>query len=177
MGIPTLISTATASNAANVSITSGIDSTYDEYMFLFIDIHPVTDDTQLNFYGSTDGGSSYGVTKTTTFFRTYHTEDDATALLGYIASGDQAQSTNPQGVIYAIGNDNDRCGVGALHLFNPSSTTYVKHFYDIGQSAANAYTYQIFPAGYFNTTSAINAVKFQLDSGNFDGTIKMYGVG
>ena len=172
----TLITTNTSSNAASSSFTSGIDSTYKLYIFKFIDIHPVTDDTQLNFYGSTDGGSSYGVTKTTTFFRTYHTEDDATALLGYIASGDQAQSTNPQGVVWAIGNDNDRCGVGELHLFSPSNTTYVKHWYAIGQSAANAYTYQIFPAGYFNTTSAINAVKFQMDSGNFDGVIQMYGI-
>jgi hypothetical protein len=173
----TLISSATASGSASVEFTSGIDSTYDEYVFYFVDIHPSSDDIQIDFYVSTNGGSSYGVTKTTTFFRTYHMENDSANAFGYLANGDRAQSTSPQGIIWAMGDDNDRCGVGELHLFSPSSTSKVKHFYAVGQSAANTYTYQTFPAGYINTTSAINAVKFAMDSGNIDaGQIHMFGV-
>jgi hypothetical protein len=125
----TLISSATASDAASVSFTSGIDSTYDEYVFYFVDINPATDSEVFMFQGSTNGGSSYGVTKTTTYFYTDHWENNVYANLGYVTGSDLAQSTAKQQIMRDIGNGADECGVGQMHLFNPSSTTYVKHFY------------------------------------------------
>ena len=173
----TLISSATASGSSSVEFTSGIDSTYDEYVFYFVDVNPATDGTHFRIGASTDGGSSYGVTKTTTWFYAIHDESDSSASLAYSTSVDLAQSTDPQIIAYSIGNGADECSSGELHLFNPASTTYVKHFY----SRMNVYrsddkTQDTFPAGYFNTTSAINAVKFNMLSGNFDGNIYMYGV-
>ena len=178
MGIPTLISTSTASNAANISITSGIDSTYDEYMFVFTDINPATDTENFEFQCSIDGGSNYNVTMTTTSFRTIHYEDDSSAVLEYKTAADLAQSTNFQLITREMGNAADESVSGELHLFNPSNTTYVKHFYlRSTTNSANEGNHQYFIAGYFNDTNDIDAIQFKMSSGNFDGTIKMYGVG
>jgi len=174
-GSMVLISTQTASSSATISFTSGIDSTYKEYIFKFINIHPATDNTSLMFNMSADSGSNYNVTKTTTFFNAVHTENDATAYVQYQTGVDLAQSTSNQYLMAGIGNNDDDNGNGTLHLFDPSSS-FVKHF--IFTSARNgAVAVNDFVAGYGNTTSAINAVQFSMASGNIDsGTIKLYGV-
>jgi len=173
-----LLSTQTASASASISFTTGIDSTYDEYVFKWINCHPSVDGSEFTFNGSTDGGSNYNVTKTTTLFESYHTESDSTTGLEYNIYQDLAQSTSYQMLNANIGGDNDQSGSGTLHLFAPSSTTYVKHFIATTQhSTSNDYSVNDFVAGYFNTTSAINAIDFKFGSGNIDdGIIKMYGV-
>ena len=174
----TLITTNTPSGAASSSFTSSIDSTYKLYIFKFIDINPATDNVNFTFNGSIDGGSNYNVTKTTTMFHAFHDEADSTTGLAYEASYDHAQQTGDQILIAGLGNGADESGVGVLHLFNPSSTTYVKHFYaNINGYLHGNYTHNAIPAGYFNTTDNIDAIQFKMSSGNFDGTIKMYGVG
>ena len=172
-----LISEQTASSSANISFDSNIDSTYKEYIFKFIDVHPATDNVtfQVNFR---DGSSAYDATKTTTLFRAYHTEaDDATAL-EYRTASDLAQSTSAQKLNGNVGGDNDQCVVGTLHLFDPSSTTFVKHFIaTTNVIKADNQSQQKFAAGYCNVTAAIDGVQFSMSSGNIDaGTIKMYGV-
>jgi hypothetical protein len=174
----TLLSTQTASSSATISFTSGIDSTYKEYIFKFYDIHPASDTQRFTFQTSTNTGSSYGVTITSTAFGTYHYENGSAAALSYDTNDDLAQSTNFQPLTNTIGNGNDECGSGYLHLFNPSSTTFVKHWIsnacilhneDLCSTRMNA--------GYFNTTSAVDAVQFKMASGNIDsGVIKLYGV-
>jgi len=177
-GTLTLLSTQTASASATISFTTGLDSTYDEYIFKFINIHPATDNTKFQFNMSTDAGSNYNVTKTTTFFRAFHKEDDSSTGLGYETAEDLAQSTSFQNLAVEIGNGADESVSGSMQLFNPSSTTYVKHFL----STFNTYQYdnitmQHTSAGYGNTTSAVNAIQFKFDSGNIDdGIIKLYGV-
>ena len=177
-GALTLISTQTASSSSTISFTSGIDSTYKEYIFKFIDIHPATDNSSFTFQASTDGGSNYNTTVTSSSFRAYHDEPASTQGLSYDTSRDQAQGTAFENIIGDIGNDNDQTGIGTLHLFNPSDTTFVKHFLSNSTKVQfNDYQDQQFNAGYFNTTSAINAIQFKMSSGNIDsGTIKMYGV-
>jgi hypothetical protein len=172
-----LLSSQTASNSASLSFTTGIDSTYKEYQFYCIDIHPRTDGKLLQFNLSTDSGSNYNVTKTSTFFRAYHNETGGDANLFYEESWDLAQSTGFQPLTENIGNGADESGVVILQLFNPASTTYVKHFI----STANVnhfgnYCMTGYGAGYGNTTSAINAIQFKFDSGNFDGDILMFGI-
>jgi len=172
-----LLSTQTASNSASISFTTGINSTYKEYQFYFIDIHPRTDDTNFQFNMSTDGGSNYNVTKTTTFFYAGHNEADSNTALAYIDSVDLAQSTAFMPIIGGTGSDADQNGSGTLTLFNPSSTTYVKHFIsNTNNSSSGDFSINSYVAGYGNTTSAVNAVRFQPSSGNFDGTILMYGI-
>ena len=173
-----LISTQTASNSASISFTTGIDSTYKEYQFWFIDLNPVNNAADFNFNMSTDGGSNYNVTKTTTYFVTYHNEADNSTTLSYSGGQDLAQSTNDQQLLNGIGSAADENGVGILQLFNPSSTTYVKHFISDGNTynQGGDYSFRSFVGGYANTTSAVNAVRFQFSSGNFDGTILMYGI-
>ena len=178
-GAMNLISTQTASNSASVAITSGIDSTYDVYIFKFININGTSDSAEFTFQVSTDGGSSYGVTITSTFFYAANTEAGSSGL-SYHASYDLAQSTNYQTIGYDLGSDSDECAAGDLYLFAPSSTTYVKHFYstiaayDTGGPAGGAQ--ESFSAGYVNSTSAVDAINFKMNSGNFDGTIKLYGI-
>jgi len=174
----TLISSATASGSANVSFTSGIDSTYDEYVFYFVDINPATNNVKFTFNGSDDTSSwSYDVVKTTTYFNAEHSESGGGGALYYKTNHDLAQSTGYQPLGYEIGNGADECLAGCLHLFSPSSTSKVKHFYYEGNYYA-AWDGNLNPyvAGYFNTTSAITALDFKMDSGNFDGNIYMYGV-
>ena len=175
-GVLKLLSTQTASASASISFTSDIDSTYDSYIFKFINMHPATDNVnfQVNFR---DGGSLYDAVKTTSIFRTYHSEADIEAGLDLESREDLAQSTSSQVLGRNIGSDADQSTSGSLTLFNPSSTTYVKHF--IANSDMSGYNdYQLihYVAGYCNTTTAIDGVQFSMSSGNFDGIIKMYGV-
>jgi hypothetical protein len=176
-GSMNLISTQTASNSANISFTSGIDSTYDSYVFKFYDIHAGTDNTDFMFNASIDSGSNYNVVKTTTTFQAYHNEAGNDQALNYDTSDDLAQSTAFQQLLKNIGSDNDQSGAGTLTIFNPSSDTFVKHFIATGNSYNhNDYVTNTFTAGYFNTQSVINAIQFSMSSGNFDGVIKLYGV-
>jgi hypothetical protein len=179
-GSMALISTTTiSSGTSTVSITSGINSTYKEYIFKLIDIHPANDTVNLQINASVDGGSNYNVTKTTVFFLAYHTEDDTATSLAYYTGRDLAQSTSAQQIV-TIGNANDDSASGTIHLFDPSNTTFVKHFISrqaapTGEDTENCK--DTFATGYFNTTSAIDAIQFSMSSGNIDaGTIKMYGV-
>jgi hypothetical protein len=173
-----LISTQTASNSASLSFTTGIDSTYKEYQFWFVDVHPRTDNVFFTFNLSTDSGSNYNVTKTSAFFNAIHDEADTATSLNYRTSDDLAQGTGFQRLVSAsLGNGADESCAGFLELFNPSSTTYVKHFIGSGNGYDSSnFTINSFVAGYGNTTSAINAVQFKMESGNFDGTILMYGI-
>jgi len=173
-----LISTQTASSSSSLSFTTGIDSTYKEYIFKFYNIHPATDNQKFTFNFSIDSGSNYNVTKTTSAFRAYHTEDDSATSLSYRTGDDLAQSTDYQGLTGSVGNDNDQSCSGFLHLFEPSSTTFVKHFMsNVQHILGGNSSRQDFIAGYGNTTSAINAVDFKFASGNIDsGVIKLYGV-
>ena len=173
-----LISSQTASASASISFTTGIDSTYKEYQFYFINCHPATDGAEFTFNLSTDSGSNYNVTKTTTFFSAYHNEADTSTLLQYETARDLAQSTGEQELAENVGNGNDECVSGTLTLFNPSSTTFVKHFIAGTNVYMNAdYSINEYIAGYANTTSALNGIRFKFSAGNIDdGTILMYGI-
>ena len=183
LGDLTLIKTITlASAAASISFVDGtsdvvLDDTYKEYIFYINNIHPATEG-DLTFNLSIDGGSNYNVTKTSTFFRASHTEAGGTPEFGYVASRDLAQSTDFQPIMFVVGTDNDSCGSGYLHLFEPSSTTFVKHFVgSTQQTKENTESSNAFLAGYGNTTSAVNAIQFKMASGNIDaGSISLYGV-
>jgi len=177
-GALTKISSQTASSSASLSFTTGIDSTYKEYVFKFINIHPDGGTGRhFSFQGSTDGGSSYGVNITSTFFQADHNEADTTANLTYEGGKDLAQSTSFQRVLSSITANADDSGSGTLHIFEPSSTTFVKHFIATGTLVADAYVNANYVAGYLNTTSDIDAIQFKFDSGNIEsGTIIMYGV-
>ena len=171
-----LLSSQTATSDATLSFTSGITSTYGEYIFRFYSVSPETDGENLTFQVSTDGGSSYGLTVTSSYFMAYHTEADESALT-YLTGEDQAQGTAFQRISHDVGDGADESAVGELHLFNPSSTTYVKHFYSRSVNyGANHSAQDEYCGGYFNTTSDIDAVQFKFSSGDFDGTIKMWGV-
>jgi hypothetical protein len=148
----TLISSQTASASASISFTTGIDSTYKAYKFVFVDINPVTDSVNFQFNMSTDGGSSYNVTKTSTAFWTYNDEGNTETTLSYQTGRDLAQSTAVQPISASAGNGADESTVGSMILFNPSSTTYVKHF--ISQTNCyeqGSYTIGVFVAGYMET--------------------------
>ena len=174
-----LLSTQTASASATISFTTGLDSTYDEYIFKYINVRPATDEAWLQFNMSTDSGSNYNVTKTSASFLAYQNEAGTVTSLAYEGGNvDLAQSTAFQTLSADNGNGADENLCGTLQIFNPSSTTYVKHFistsntYHGGNLSANW-----FVAGYGNTTSAVNAIRFQMSGGNIaDGIIKLYGV-
>ena len=171
------IQSQTASNSSSISFTTGINSTYKEYQFYFINIHPRTDNVSFTFQGSTNGGSSYGITITSSSFSTWHHEGDSYTFLGYRTGTDLAQSTNFHPLTETTSSDADHGLVANFSLFNPASTTYVKHFIsNCQQTYPLDDSLQTFIGGYFNTTSAINAVQFKMDSGNFDGTIALFGV-
>ncbi len=176
-----LIETQTASSSSTISFTSGIDSTYDEYVFKFYDIHPATNSTYFQVNLSIDGGSNYNVKKTTTYFHAYNAENDSSNNLNYDTARDLAQSTSFQDISYQTGNGNDESASGTFKIFSPSSTVFVKHFISSIQSYSDVsstdYSINTFVAGYGNTTSAINAVQFKMSSGNIDsGVIKLYGI-
>ena len=182
-GDMTFIKKLTASSSSDSSFVHGtsdvvLDNTYKEYLFTFNNIHPATDNANFTFNGSIDAGSNYNVTKTTTLVRAYHYEDGTGAGIGYIAAADLAQSTAFQMLTDDIGNDNDSAACGYLQLFNPSSTTFVKHFIaKTSQQYQDELAWHGIIAGYFNDTNDIDAVQFKMNSGTIDaGTIKLYGI-
>ena len=177
-----LISTTTASSSSTVTITSGIDSTYKEYIIKLINIHGSANYTTLGINFSIDGGSNYNATKTTTAFSAYHSEGASYSSLGYGSSVDIAQGTGDQRLNIGdnTGIDDDESLSGTVHLFDPSNTTFVKHFIattNMVSGSGEPHSVNSFVAGYINSTSAVNAVRFQMASGNIDsGVIKLYGV-
>ena len=186
LGSYTFIKKVTASSSGTVSFVDGssdvvLDNTYKEYLFTFKDIHPSATGSGVNFSfnGSTDSGSNYNATKTTTLFRTYNYEAGGTTTLGFDDTPALAQDTGFQTLTTNNTNPADGSNVGILHLYDPSSTTYVKHFTCVtcqntfnGENCMSNYV-----AGYFNTTSAVDAVQFKYASGNIDaGTISLYGL-
>jgi len=181
LGSMVFIKKLTASSSATLSFVDGassvvLDNTYKEYLFTFNNIHPSAQ-ADFTFQGSTNTGSSYGVTATTTYFKTYHNEAGNSTALAYDTERDEAQSTNFLKLNYAITNDNDSSNSGFLRLFNPSSTTFAKHFIADNQGEVNTNSLRSFVAGYFNTTSAIDGVQFKMSSGNIDaGDICLYGI-
>ena len=173
----TLISSQTASNSASISFTSGLTSTYKAYKFVFSNIHATTDNAELTFNMSTDGGSNYNVAKTTTLFDAYHNENDTDTNLGYETTHDLAQGTGFADLTVNQGNGADESSSGTMLLFNPSSTTYVKHYIScFSENEFSDRSFNIFSAGYGNTTSAVNAIQFKMNTGNIDGTIYLYGI-
>ena len=177
-GSMVLISTSTASSSSTIDFTSGIDSTYKEYIFKFFDIHPATNDQSFAFQVDTGTNTSYNQTITSTFFNAQHDESDSNTYFMYRTTGDQAQGTSFQRLTEGTGNDNDQSCSGTLQLFDPSNTTFVKHFIANTHNAHQGdYAMNNFIAGYVNTTTALTRVRFKFESGNIDsGTIKMYGV-
>jgi hypothetical protein len=175
----TLIATnPDSTDVASISFTSSIDSTYKLYIFKFYDINPATDGASFQFQGNASSQSGYNETITSTSFRAYNNEAGSDTALGYYTSTDQAEGTGFQTLMETMGNGTDESGVGELFLFNPSNTTYVKHFYaEINEYQQSDYSMQYFTAGYFNVTAAITDIQFKMSSGNMDGVIKMYGVG
>ena len=183
-GSLTFIKKLTASSSDDLSFVDGtsdvvLDDTYKEYLFTFNNIHPATDAAEFQFQGNAAGGSGYNETITSTLFQSTHSEDDTSeAGIAYSSSNDLAQSTNYQDIYVNSGNGNDECLAGYLHLFNPSSTTYVKHFISRMQGYHNSdSSFEYNCAGYFNTTSAIDEIQFKYSAGTIDaGDICLYGI-
>ena len=174
-----LLSEQTASSSSTIDFTSGIDSTYKEYIFKYINVHPATNQVNFQFQVDTGTNTNYNITCTSSTFRARHDEDGSDAALAYRTQDDQAQGTSFQRLVGNITNGNDESGSGELFLFNPSSTTFVKHFMSKGNCHYNTNSSLLvyYVAGYFNTTTALTRVRFKMSSGNIDsGTIKMYGV-
>ena len=177
-----LIKTLTASSSATLSFVDGssdvvLDDTYPVYKFEFINIHPSADDTGLTV-GFRDGSTAYDATKTTTFFRATHGEDGSSGAVAYVTGADIAQGTGFQRLDNDMGSDNDQCMSGILSLYNPGQTSFVKHF--ISRTSVSRPTNRandVNTSGYANTTTAINAVQFKMNSGNIgSGDICLYGI-
>jgi len=183
-GAMTLIKSIDASTDSTISFVDGtssvvLDNTYKTYVFKCLNIHPNADGPDFTFNMSADTGSNYNVTKTTTFFNAYHDEADSDTSLSYTTANDLAQATGFQPIADGVGGGvaDESCS-GELWLFNPSDTTFIKHFISIFNTyRTNDYTYNTFSAGYGNTTSAVDAIQFKMSSGNTDtGTFKLYGI-
>ena len=182
-GAMTFIKKLTASSSATLSFVDGtdgvvLDDTYKEYVFTFNNIHTSGNDIKFLMQGNAAGGSGYNETITSTYFRAYHNEADTATALSYEAGQDLAQSTNFHELTDSLGNDNDQAMSGSMTLYNPSSTVFVKHFMSNTNNAHQGnFTLNVFTAGYFNTTTAIDEIQFKTDSGNFDsGDICLYGI-
>ena len=177
MAMTLLATNPDSTDVAAIEFTSSIDSTYKLYIFKFININVATNGVEFQFNVSTDGGSNYNLSKTSTYFQAYHPEDDSDYSFTYRTPNDLANGTGDQIISQDPGSSADANVCGTLWLFNPSQSTYVKHFYSVTSNDAQGYSEQAHAAGYVNSTSDIDAIIFRCSADNFDGTIKMYGVG
>jgi len=186
MGIPTLIKTLTASNSASLAFVDGasdvtLDSTYDEYMFVFTDIGPATDGAVFSFQvnATDDAGGGYDTAEiTTTAWSTYLLEDGSASAMAYIGAHDAADSTGYITISHDLGNASDESTAGIFHLFSPSSTTYLKHFQSrfFASGSGDQKAQQNFTSGYIKDVTAIDEISFKMDTGNFDGVIQLFGI-
>ena len=185
LGAMTHIKTLTASSSGTIQFQDGsssvvLDNTYPIYLFKIINMHPAVDNHIFEFQGNAAGGSGYNETITSTSFRTIHYENGSGGALSYTVNDDQAQGTDHQHLANGVGNANDEGLSGELYLFNPSSTTFAKHFMAVTQfyeAAVAQASSSVYTSGYFNTTSAIDEIQFKMASGNIDsGTFKLYGI-
>ena len=182
LGSMTFLSKQTASSSSTISFTSGIDSTYKEYLFTFNNIHPSADSAEFAFQGDTGTNTSYNQTITSSFFKAQHRQDAVVSGLAYDTGADQAQGTAFQRLGFNIDNGNEDNLSGYLHLFDPSSSTFAKHFlatcnYTYDGDGDEQYSFNTFVGGYFNTTTAITRLQFKFESGNIDaGDICLYGI-
>ena len=172
-----LLSTQTGTGASSITFSSDITSTYGEYIFKFYNMNPTSDGAFFQWQANAVGASGYNETITSSLFYSDHTEADGTPAFGYLSDWDQAQGTAYANICTGVGNAADESCAGELHLFNPASTTYVKHFFSTGNFyvGSNATSHQRF-GGYINTTTAIDDINFKMHTGSFDGKIKMWGV-
>ena len=182
-GAMTFIKKLTASSSGTLSFVNGasgvvLDGTYKEYLFTFNNIHAATSGAEYQFNLSIDSGSNYNIAKTSTAFEGYNLENDGGAGVVYQGNADLPQGTGDQQIFRNLDTGNDCSYSGSLQLFNPSSTTFVKHYIARGNGFNTTPLSDDFNvAGYGNTTSAVNAIIFRMSSGNIDsGTIKMYGI-
>ena len=173
------IASATASASATLSFTSGIDSTYNEYQFHFANMHPATNSSSITFQVDTGTNTNYNQTITSSFFRAKNHESGGSTEVVYVAGEDQAQGTAYQPLCNEVGSGNDESVSGVLTLYDPSSSTFVKHFVSrMNEYHESDITMDTLVGGYVNTTTALTRISFKFDSGNIDaGTIHMYGVG
>jgi len=178
LGSLTFISKQTASSSATISFTSGIDSTYKEYLFFFKNLHPSSDGVGFLFQSDTGTNTNYNQTITSTMFNAWHREDGTNPHLGYRTDSDQAQGTAFQEIALDIGSDNDQCCNGILQIFNPSSSVFVKHFISrFVRSGSDEYAGDQYYSGYFNTTTPLTRFQFKFSSGNIDfGDIILFGL-
>ena len=177
------LSKQTASSSSTISFTSGIDSTYKEYMFTFKNIHPSADSAEFSFQADTGTNTNYNLNMTSTFFKSYHRQDAVVTDLAYDTGEDQASGTAFSRIGFNLdASDASDNLCGYLHIFNPSNSAHVKHFlgnfnYNYDGDANEAYTVEIFNAGYFNITTPITRFQFKMESGNIDaGDICLYGL-
>ena len=176
LGSLTHIATQTASSSASLSFTSGIDSTYKEYIFYFVNMHPSAQ-ADFSFNMSIDAGSNYNIAKTSTVHLAYHHEGDSYEGAGYNTTHDLAQGTGFQNIAANTMPDADGSCSGYLHIFNPSSTTFVKHYIAVSHRMDDATSNHMFVGGYGNTTSAVDAIQFKNDTGTMDaGIIFLHGL-
>ena len=177
------ISTGTASGTpATISFT-GIDDTYNEYEFHFVNIHAQTAAKNFGFQVNDSGDEGGGFDEsyiTSSYFVAYNNEAGSDAALSYSSSHDQAQGQAYQTIFHNMDVENkDGCS-GILTLYAPASTTYVKHFVARlnGTHHTSEYTMDSHTAGYINDTTAITEISFKMSADNIDaGSIHMYGVG
>ena len=171
------ISKQTASSSSTINFTSGIDSTYKEYIFVFNNIHASANGYfTVNFR---DGSSAYDASKTTTMIYTMHKEDDGLDNITGLAGNSLGNSTAVQRLTdNEMGTNNEDALCGYLHLFNPSSTTFIKHFFGrIQWKSGTPSSHDVYVSGYCNVTAAIDGAQFDMSSGNIDsGTITLYGI-
>ena len=178
VGSLVLLETQTASDSDTLSFTDNIDSTYSEYIFKFIDIHPETSSSLFTFQADTGTNTSYNIACTSTNFRSKHVEDGTGGALEYRTARDQAQGTAFQQISEGVENDNDSSLCGVLQIFEPSSGTFVKHFISrCNGMIVNPGPQETYAAGYFNTTTAITRFQFKFNQDAIQsGVIKLYGV-
>jgi len=182
-GSMVLIKTITASSDSTIDFVDGtddvvLDNTYPIYLFKFMSVHGSIDFRHLTFQGNVASGSGYNETMTSSTFYAQHDEAGTATALTYEADYDQAQGTAFQAIVQGAGADNDQASSGELWLFNPSSTTFVTHFFAIGNCSTDDNKIRsLHTSGYFNLTGAIDEIQFKMSGGNIDaGTFKLYGI-
>jgi hypothetical protein len=172
-GAFTLLSTTNVTSAvAQVDITSNIDSTYKNYMFVLTDVKSVNDDTRfkIQFFsssGSPDTGSVY------MFAGSGYRSDSAN--LNTSSAGDTEGEISLAACSVDAGHRHNQF---VCYLFNPSGTdSYKQMSSQVQQTVANNRVASGVVGTTYMRTVAVTGVRFKMGGGNITrGTFKLYGI-
>ncbi len=176
----TLVEQHTAATSSTLNFTTGITSTYDDYLIEIVSLIPTTNSVHIDWFASTDGGMNYDTGANYGWVGLRFVVAGSACCVG-ANSGASLISLDAMDGADTVSNSVSGGGLsGTYRLYNPLSAASNKLLR--GETVANAASFggpfaTTESAFYFSTT-AVNAFQIKPSGGGTlaSGTVRLYGI-